>query len=103
MTESIQRKIQEISGKMKILHSHLLEERAKNAKLESDLESLKMSLQEKNEELATKNQQLSEKESQLVQMNEQNTVSMPEESLNRSHEIDELVKEIEYCIGQLRK
>jgi chromosome segregation ATPase len=103
MTESIQRKIQEIGSKMKVLHSHLLEERAKNANLTADLEALKTDLRQKNEELMAKNQEISEINSQLIKMNEQNTVSMPEESLNRAHEIDELVKEIEYCIDQLRK
>jgi hypothetical protein len=103
MTESIQRKIQEISGKMKILHTHLLNERSKNAILIDDLASLKSELQEKKEVLMAKDIQISEKDSQLEKMNEQNTVSSPDESLNRSHEIDELVKEIEYCIGQLRK
>jgi uncharacterized protein YfkK (UPF0435 family) len=103
MTESIQRKIQEIGGKMKILHTHLLEERSKNAQLIEDLSQLKSVILEKDQELIAKNQLISEKESQLDQINEQNAVSLPDDSLNRAHEIDELVKEIEYCIGQLRK
>ncbi len=103
MTESIQRKIQLISSKMKDLHSFLLEERAKNAKLITDNSTLKSELREKDEELNGKNQYILEKENQLVKMNEQNTVSVPEESLTRSLEIDELVKEIEHCISQLRK
>lgn len=103
MTESIQRLIQEISSKMKISHTNLLEERTKNARLLDDLAILKSELQDKNEELLGKNQIISGQEVILEKMNEQNTVSLPEDSLNRSHEIDELVKEIEYCIGQLRK
>ena len=88
---------------MKDLHSILMEERAKNAELMSDVSTLKSKLLEKEDELNFKNQHIREKEEQLVKMNEQNTVSVPEESLTRSHEIDELVKEIEYCISQLRK
>jgi len=103
MTESIQRKIQLISSKMKDLHSFLLDERAKNAKLITDISTLRSELLEKDEELNGKNHYIMEKENQLVKMNEQNTVSVPEESLTRSHEIDELVKEIEHCISQLRK
>lgn len=103
MTESIQRKIQQISSKVKGLHSFLLEERAKNEELTAELTSLKTELHEKIEELKLKDQLISDKDSLLRQMNEQNTVSVPEESLNRAFEIDELVKEIEYCIGQLRK
>ncbi len=103
MTESIQRKIQLISGKMKNLHSFLLEERAKNVKLSAEIANLKSEILEKEEELKISNQLIREKEGQLEQINEQNTVSSPEESLTRTHEIDELVKEIEYCISQLRK
>lgn len=88
---------------MKDLHSFLLDERTKNAKLTAELTNLKSEIQEKEEELLVKDQLIKDTQNQLVQINEQNTVSAPEESLTRTHEIDELVKEIEYCISQLRK
>jgi predicted nucleic acid-binding Zn-ribbon protein len=103
MTESIQLKIQQISGKMKSLHALVLNERAKNSQMVAEIDALKSDLIEKNEELIAKEEQIQEMENQLVGMHEQSTVSVPDASLSRSHEIDELVKEIEYCIGQLRK
>ncbi len=102
MTEKIQQIIGNIRTKMVQLHSQLVASREKNALLETEFLSLKTqldSLQQTNHALQAK---LSEVELQLITAKEQ-VVSAPISQSRKEEEIDELVKEIEYCISQLKK
>lgn len=103
MTERIQHIVNEISQKTKALHKQLIEEREKNSSLQAEIKSLNENEKVQTEkevgylkEISDLKLQLEETKSQIVE------VSNP--SLGRKdEEIDELVKEIEYCISQLKK
>lgn len=103
MTEKIQLIIEEIRLKCKELHTQLESERSKSLELRTELDALKtenFQLKEKNEEFVQTNLKLvSELEATIRQ-----GVGMQNEAKgDRNAEIDELVREIEYCITQLKK
>ena len=103
MTERIQHSIDEIRLKSRALHYQLTEERETNKSLLTELRTLKETEEnlKKNEvaylqEISDLKMALEETKSQVVE------VSVP--SVGKTgEEIDELVKEIEYCISQLKK
>lgn len=103
MTERIQKSIEEIRIKSKALFSQLTEEREMNKSLLAEMRTLKeieSNLKEKEvaylHEISDLKMALEEAKSQVVE------VSIPSFG-KKEDEIDELVKEIEYCIGQLKK
>jgi len=103
MTERIQKSIEEIRIKSKALFFQLTEEREMNKSLLTELRALKeveSNLKEKEvanlQEISDLKMALEEAKSQVVE------VSIPSFG-KKEDEIDELVKEIEYCIGQLKK
>ena len=103
MTESIQSIINQISEKARALHGLLLSEREKNASLLSKNEQLQSDLEEKLDEVSRLESKLNEQEKRMVGQSEQSSVSAVAPSNGNAQEIDELVKEIDYCISQLRK
>ena len=103
MTDSIQSIISQISHKAKGLHNLLVAEREKNAVLSSKNQSIQDELDQKSAQIETLEAKLKMQEERLLAMTEHDSGSEINPSLGKSQEIDELVKEIEYCIGQLRK
>lgn len=103
MTENIQRILEQISTKTKGLYNQLLAEREQNADLIAKNSQLQKELDSKMSEMKDLAIQLNDQELKMVSMAEQNSSPVSNSSLGRTQEIDELVKEIEYCIGQLRK
>jgi len=102
MTERIQQIIGTIRTKMIQMHGQLVASREKYTLLETEFLSLKSqldALQQNNNALKEK---LSEVELQLITAKEQ-VASTPVSVSRKEEEIDELVKEIEYCISQLKK
>lgn len=81
----------------------MLEERAVNVDLSAKNQELQQQLDRKTAELEDLEAKMIALEVNQVNLAEQNSVPATTPSLGRSQEIDELVKEIEYCIGQLRK
>lgn len=102
MNAQIQQIIDEIKAKSLSMHANLQNERSKCLNQQMELDSLKVELDDlkmKNENLQSQvnllRNQLEETKGQVV---------VNSEIPNRNNEeIDELVKEIEYCINQLRK
>jgi chromosome segregation ATPase len=103
MTESIQRKIEQIESKVFGLHDLLQEQRAEKARLQSELEGVNARLLAAISDLASKSEELNAVQVMLSSENEQKTVSSTPVVQYKEQEIDELVKEIEYCISQLKK
>ncbi len=102
MTDHIQNIIEDIRNKSIALHQQLLDEREKNGAFQSELqlltESIELQKQEENkllEEIVLLREELETTKSQVVEN------SHP--SGKKDEEIDELVKEIEHCISQLKK
>ncbi len=103
MTERIQHSMNEIRAKALDIHNELVQERIKNQTLQTQIleieEQLKSAKHMENEYLAAIDQlklDLEVTKNQIVE------VSAPQNGRNEE-QIDELVKEIEYCIGQLKK
>jgi response regulator RpfG family c-di-GMP phosphodiesterase len=103
MTEKIQLILEEIKLKCKNLHSQLEFERSKNLELKAELDAISIEnshLKERNEEFTQTNLKLvTELEATIKQGVEVHN----DADGNRNAEIDELVREIEYCITQLKK
>ena len=102
MTDRIQHIIEEIRLKSKALHHQLLEEREKNNALQAEVQLLNERLHHKNQqeeknlaEIAALKLEMETTKSQVIE------IERPQGK--KDEEIDELVKEIEYCISQLKK
>jgi uncharacterized coiled-coil DUF342 family protein len=103
MTEKIEKSIEHILNKAQALHTDLQSERTRNNALNNELQKLKgemFSLSEKEFMLNTEIETLKS----ALQLAENKVVEVPIQVVGkREEEIDELVKEIEYCIEQLKK
>jgi DNA repair exonuclease SbcCD ATPase subunit len=103
MTERIQHIMNEIRAKALEIHNELVHERNKNQALQAQIqeneERLQAAKQLENQHLAAIDQLTLDLE---VAKNQVVEVSVPQNGRNEE-QIDELVKEIEYCIGQLKK
>jgi predicted nucleic acid-binding Zn-ribbon protein len=103
MTEKIQHTINDIRLKSKSLHSQLVSERENKAALEVELNELKStsnSLSNENSILMKEIEHLKSELNAILKkrVDEERTVV-----LNRNQDIDDLVREIEHCINQLKK
>lgn len=102
MSDRINSLINNIREKSILLNEKLSIQKEKNKDLDTQLNSL-------NEELAShkkKNEQLSNEMKELkenIKANNGQDISSSEGNDVSDEKIDELVKEIEYCIGQLKK
>ncbi len=103
MTEQISSIVLRIQGKFQDLHQHLLAERERNNALETELRQAKILLSANQEEISKLNEKNQELLSDLSQINEQLETQKSEVILNKDAEIDELVREIDNCISQLKQ
>jgi hypothetical protein len=103
MTDNIQKIIDQILSKSNFLHKIVLEERDKNSNLNIEIERLNKLLSEKNEECLLLSKNLDSVQSALS-LTENKVIENPGQTIGKSEqEIDELVKEIEFCIEQLKQ
>ena len=103
MTEQIEKSIEQILNKARALHAELQSERSKNTALNSEVEKMKDELFSMSEREFMLNTEIETLKSAL-QLAENKVVEVPVQIVGkREEEIDELVKEIEYCIEQLKK
>ena len=103
MTEQIEKSIEQILEKAKALHVDLQNEKSRNVALLLEIDKMKAELFTATErefmlntEIETLNSALHLAENKVVDVTIQTTGK-------REEEIEELVKEIEYCIEQLKK
>ncbi len=103
MTDKIQQFIDEISRKSMALHHQLVEERMKNEQLRTEIVNFQEQLMANSGLIESQTLEINrlkgELEAAKVQVIEKPIVS----ERRNEEEIDELVKEIEYCISQLKK
>ena len=102
MTEKIQQIIGAIRTKMVQMHAQLVASREQNIILETENKSLKSQIEMLQKDREDQKAILSDLELQLMAAKEQVAIS-PVSQSRKEEEIDELVKEIEYCISQLKK
>ncbi|MBM3185948.1 MAG: hypothetical protein FJZ67_06575 [Bacteroidetes bacterium] len=103
MTEQLEKSIEQILEKAKSLHLDLQNERSRSASLSLEIDKMKAELftaTEREFMLSTEIETLKS----ALQIAENKVVEVPVQTIGkREEEIEELVKEIEYCIEQLKK
>ncbi len=103
MTDNMQKIIDQILSKSNFLHKIVLEERDKNSHLNIEIERLNKLLSEKNEECLLLSKNLDSVQLALS-LAQNKVIENPVQIIGKSEqEIDELVKEIEFCIEQLKQ
>jgi hypothetical protein len=102
MTEKIQQLIEDIRLRYKTLYSQLVEERALRLDQKAELTLLNTeisTLKVKSREIEVENLKLKEDLDTIIQQRiEERNSSLKD----RNEEIDDLVREIEHCINQLK-
>ncbi len=102
MSDRIQELIDGIRGKASALHDQLSTERTQNQKLQAELDGLKENVAQRDSKIDELSLKVSELEMKLKTAGEKEVVVAEGTSVSDA-QIDELVREIEYCIGQLKK
>lgn len=103
MSDRVSKLIDSIKGKAVQLHQELQNERTKSAGLENELSALKSNLNAKSAEIQASKEKIAQLGDQLKTLSEQK-VDQPTSGADISDEqIDELVREIEFCIAQLKQ
>ncbi|MDG1148058.1 MAG: hypothetical protein P8N52_07115 [Crocinitomicaceae bacterium] len=102
MSDRILELVGSIKDKVSLVKGQLEKERSKSEDLQNEVVSLREQLAEKQVELNGLSTKISELETKLITKKEQDVVVVEETGVS-DNQIDELVKEIEYCIGQLKK
>jgi len=103
MTEQIEFSIQRILERAKSLHLDLQNERSRNVALSTEIDKMKADLFKSSEQEFILNTEIETLKSAL-HLAENKVIEVPIQSLGkREEEIEELVKEIDYCIEQLKK
>jgi Mg2+ and Co2+ transporter CorA len=103
MTDKIQQIIDDISRKAKALHHQLVEERLQNEQLRLEIVELREQLMSTNGQIEGQALEINRLKSELEASKEQVVEKPVVSDKRKDEEIDELVKEIEYCISQLKK
>jgi hypothetical protein len=101
MTQRIEQLISDIHSKVEHLHQSLVQERTKSLTFSEELEALRKENTQLQTALHASKESVEGLKGELEKIKE-NVVSTPVRGRN-DQEIDELVKEIEYCISQLKK
>jgi predicted nucleic acid-binding Zn-ribbon protein len=102
MADRINELIQKIREKVSQLKDQLSVEKTNNESLQNEVNQLKAQLNLSLKEVESLETKVVKLQSDIVKAKEQ-SVGGSNESEVSDEQIDELVKEIEYCIGQLKK
>ncbi len=102
MSEQVYQLIDEIRSKAAHLREQLKSECSTNAKLTTEIEALKDQLEIKANENGALQGKITELNERIEAISEQGVDQSTEKGIS-NEEIDTLVKEIEYCIGQLKR
>ena len=102
MSDRINQLIDTIREKSILLKDQVASEKAKNEKLTLEIQTLKQEVTLKDVKVDELNSKITELNDGLKAAKEQ-SISGSEGNGYSDEQIDELVKEIEYCIGQLKK
>ena len=103
MTENIQNSLDNILSKVKSIHGELLKERKNNSDLENEIQQLRATNLEKTNQVFSLETEVETLRSALL-LAQNKVVEVPVQVVGkREEEIDELVREIEHCIEQLKQ
>jgi len=99
MSDKIHQLISSIREKYSRVNEQLLLEKSKNEVFQNAIEKLKFQIEGQQGELSSLKNEL---DSAKNEMSEQ-IITGSEDTMISEEQIDELVKEIDYCIGQLKE
>jgi chromosome segregation ATPase len=102
MSDRVNELIENLRERMILLKDQCAKERSNNNDLIAENESLKANLNEKSSEISTLQATIEAFKEAQNSAKEQN-VNQSDEKRISDEQIDEMVREIEYCIGQLKK
>jgi uncharacterized coiled-coil DUF342 family protein len=102
MSDRINQLVDTIREKSILLKDQVASEKAKNKELTQEIQTLKQDVFSRDEKLSELNSTITELNDGLKAAKEQNITGSEGNGVSEE-QIDELVKEIEYCIGQLKK
>lgn len=102
MSDRVNELIDTLKEKMILLKDQCAKERSKNDELTAENSELKANLDEKSNEISNLQSKVESLEEAQNSAKVQNINPSEEEKIS-DVQIDELVREIEYCIGQLKK
>ena len=102
MSDRIYTLIDGIREKVSLMQNQLSVERSSNEELRAEVSSLTNNLISKEEEINILQAKIEDLSKNVKAESEQSVVASSEKGIS-DEQIDELVKEIEYCIGQLKK
>ena len=103
MSDRVSKLIDSIKGKALQLHQELQNERTKSAGLENELSVLKSDLNAKSAEIQASKEKIAQLGDQLKTLSEQKVDQSTSGADISDEQIDELVREIEFCIAQLKQ
>ena len=104
MSARVHQLLNEIREKSVQWKEQMLAERATNATLNAEISRLKDQMSSKEQEVENLQEKVAELAGTIESLKEQSVNSTPQAEVKLSNEeIDALVKEIEYCIGQLKR
>lgn len=103
MTEQISRIVLQLQGKFHDLHQQLVAERAKNVDLENELKQAKVLISASQAEISKLENSKLQLEVELNRLNNELISQQKAVVANKDAEIDALVREIDYCISQLKQ
>lgn len=102
MSDRVNELIEILREKMILLKNQYAQERSKNDVLIAENEDLKANLAQRSSEVSVLQTKIKALKEAQISAKEQNVHPSEEEKIP-DEKIDELVREIEYCIGQLKK
>lgn len=104
MSARVHQLLDEIREKSVQWKQQVVAERAKKATLNAEIARLKDQMSRKEQEVENLQGKVTELAGTIESLKEQSVNSIPQTEVKLSNEeIDALVKEIEYCIGQLKR
>lgn len=102
MSEKIHQLIDQIRAKYNRLNGQFVEQKSINVALQDEVTNSQSQLKERDEKIIALEAKIDELESTKNETSEQ-VITGSEGTMISDEQIDELVKEIDYCIGQLKE
>lgn len=102
MSDRINQLIESIREKSMLLKEELVSEKQNNEKLQQEIQDLKAQSELKDQKVTELNVKIAELNESITKTKQSSIDDSKDSGISDEH-IDELVKEIEYCITQLKK
>jgi uncharacterized coiled-coil DUF342 family protein len=103
MSDRINQLIESIREKSMLLKDQVANEKRSNENLQQEIQGLQQEIAQKNEQITGLKARIDQLNENIQSAKEQNIEQASPNNMLSDEQIDELVGEIEYCLGQLKK